>query len=165
MRFDHNDTELAAGFTAVRQYDPQTYDRMQATRWHVSNNPFDLAFDFALGIMSSIHNMLAEGITLPGPATEDGEALTWVNIELIRDVARDSQVTPAAFMAEILVHEFRHVHTTGHNEQEAFTAGSEFAKKIPGHDGAELLKDSERSAAFERANPVTYNPGAYGMAG
>jgi len=165
LQFDHDDLELAAGFAAVRQYDPDTYARMRAARWHVSVNPFDLALDFGLSLMSEPHSMMAEGVTLPGPAASGGVALTWINIELMRAMIQGEKIGAAVFMAEVLVHEFAHIHTEGHNEQEAFTAGSAFAVKIPGRDGNVLLRASEDAAAFERANPVAYNPGAYGLAG
>ena len=163
MNYDHDDTGLEAAFACVRQYDPATYARMHDSAWHVSVNPFDLDFGLALAIMSSPGEMAAEGVTLPGPHAPGGVALTWINMAMIRAHASDDHISVTPYVASILVHEFRHIHTTGHNEQEAFAAGSAFDALIPGHDGQQLKADSDEAAAFERAHPEQYNPAAFGM--
>jgi hypothetical protein len=117
--------------------DPTLRTRMSGTPWNVhvietgkeqsivdyhdSNGPWN-----AMRLLDGLNS--AYGIT---PLHPDGAGmgLTFLNKPAIEKEARELKVPVAQFLAAILVHEFTH-DEKGPDEQEAFAAGSAFARKM-----------------------------------
>lgn len=163
MRYDHNDTELAAAFAAVRQYDPGTYARMEAAGdWHVSTDPFSglFTFDFTTALMQMGQTALeSNGITLPRNAGEyagNQAAMTWVNQVMIGLEAEVEHISAVLAMADTLVHEFAHIYAQGHNEPEAFRASSAFGSLLPAPDGPVIKRDNDETLAEILVHPEHY---------
>jgi hypothetical protein len=160
LKYDHDDTHLAAAFAAVRQYDPATYARMEAdTAWHVSTDPFtDLFdFDFTMVLVAGGEQTLeSDGMTVPQGVYP--YAMTWINGALIGYEAESEGISDVLDMASALVHEYAHthVHYGGHNEPEAFRAASAFAELLPSPDGALIKRDSDETLAYALAHPEQY---------
>lgn len=161
MRYDHNDSAVVAALGVVRQYDPETYARMQAAEWHVSTDPLSELFmpEFSYGMIADGPSMfLNDGTTLPREAGDVGNpyGMTWLNSWGVGMSAARSGVSATFYMAAVLVHEFRHVYTKGHNEPEAFKAGSAFAALLPSPDGEIIKRDSDEILAAALAHPEIY---------
>ena len=161
MNYDPGDGLLAAAFAAVRQYDPATYARMEASTWHLSRDPFDLSVDFAMQALVSPAEQGAEMVTVPDTQPGFPVPITWVNVgTLLRD-ANAMGVQTTLLAAADLVHEFAHLHAVKSNEQEAFQAGSRFAARLPAPDGPVIQGEISISAQFKKAHPFAYNPEGY----
>lgn len=160
MIFSHDDTELAAAFAVVRQYDPDTYARMQAANdWHVSTDPFSdlFVFDFTMTLLQMGQVAFeSDGVTLPLNAGDVHPAMTWINRTMVGLESDSEHVSAVMATAETLVHEFAHVYVKGHNEPEAFRAGIVFASLLPGRDGEIIQRDNRKTLALITAHPEVY---------
>lgn len=147
--------DLDAAFAVIAEYDPGTYARMCVSRWEVSTSTQVLAGltplqDFALTHaqrpFGATQSNLSPSSGIPGWPPE-----TWVNLPMITRWADANHVPVKWFLADVLVHEFRHVPQDGgesaDNERPAFAASTAFADRLPAQYGAPIAALSRRTQA------------------
>jgi hypothetical protein len=153
MRYDKTDSLLTGAFKLVEKYDPDTYKLMTSEDWNVSTW-LDEAFpEYWPAVMDEPSNAKAFGVTLsdmgplPIPRPE-----TFINPILSEAWADyNSGVPIELFVAAILVHEFRHRHAAGMNDElyteggelDAANAGHQFAHRLPGGAGLRVREMTE----------------------
>ena len=157
MRYDKSDALLANAFKVIARYDPKLYERMSADGWSVSTD-YGAAFSepaiWTPRFMRTAAN--AFGTTL----SEDdrayfagnqggyvGPAEVFLNTQGIREWATGNDVPVELFAADVLAHEYRHIHqpSFGDNEPPAFRAGSAFATKLPAPYGSKIKRMSDET--------------------
>ena len=147
MQYDHSDSFLSAAFAVVKQYDPKTYARMaRDSSWYVFG-------EYPEGDDGYGQTASAEANPSLG-----GRSFTEVNYDAI--VNNEVQADPTLFAAAVLVHEYKHAHqskrtvmNTGKSEGQAFHAGSEFARQLPGEDGKRIKLLSDATLESLHSNP------------
>jgi|SRR5579859_2220110 len=161
MHYNTQDAFLRAGFDLVRQYDPETYERMTRDKWLVSTD-FDEIFGLARDVNSgqrlsddfgawfTVQAAYGATVSDANPTVVAPEPLVYINRDSIERWASKAGVNPAAVTASTLVHEYEHTHESDMDETAAFRAGSAFAAKLPGRDGVEIKRMSDTVMASLR---------------
>lgn len=143
MRYDRSDALLANAFKVIARYDAALYERMSADDWSVSTD-YGAAFSEPVVWTPRFMDTAAHayGTTLAEddraywagqPGGYVGPAEVFINASDVQAWATDNDVPIELFAADVLAHEYRHIHqpTQGNNEPPAFRAGSAFAAKLP----------------------------------
>jgi hypothetical protein len=135
--------DLRPALDIVRQYDPATYARMDASPWHVTTDASDVPLDM-LFVAREAH-----GVTSAAGEAER-YAITFINKYSIADAAFLAHVPGDVYIAYVLVHEWAHTGQRGMRESvateaPAFDAGTAFALRLPAPWRAPLERDSEET--------------------
>jgi hypothetical protein len=154
MHYDPENELLAKSFALVQEKDPDTYAQMVREDWHIATditeafpeNWREIALDPELPYSSGVTLSDRQITNIPRPQTliiPSGVILDSMHME----------VTPEAYTAEVLVHEFAHIHTTVSNEKEAYAAGANFARRLTEDEGGERMARYIEETAEEVTNP------------
>lgn len=151
MRADDNTRD---SFNVIKHYDPELYAKMvAASKWRVIGDvePDKAGRGYGVtGVIKSVGQEITDGLDVHA-----GDALTEIDVDQINEASTRYGVNPVNFLADVLVHEFAHTPDGGQSTQDdnkmtvpelespAFTAGTAFAKKMGGFDGALMAKLSE----------------------
>jgi hypothetical protein len=169
MKFDQSDSVLHAAFAIVKEYDVRTYNRMAKDEWYVTTSVEDYVRNgFLPGepqemtIRMFQSGVAAFGITMSagsvapeiGPLLQTDSGVTLINVAGSNAAAVHYKMDATKFIADVLVHEYRHVHQsypTGTkadmvaHEVPAFDAGCTFALRLPPPDSALIFKLSSET--------------------
>lgn len=143
MRYDTSDTFLSAAFAVIKQYDAATYARMQSANWHVTVMDWVTEYQTngAFGATHSVGNT-------------DSEAASAINADDITDWAQQHDVHVSMFAADVIVHEFRHIHQPERADDSAaleipaFGESIRFARLLPRPDRGKLMRKSESTLRY-----------------
>ena len=156
MQFDHSDKLLTDAFAVIAKYDPALFARMSADDWRVSTDYYALGTP-ALFPPTAIRASEAFGMTFSADdlvwwGEEDTTPRVFINALEVRDGASQVRAPLEMFGADVLAHEYRHIHqpSAGDLEPPAFAAGSAFATKLPAPYGARIKALSDKTLAYTR---------------
>ena len=142
MQFD-TDQFIQDALDVVRRYDHALYRRMIADDWRVTTDAYAYLLCVPRDPTPDRDAMpYSWGMTLSEPIR-----ITWLNAEAITVGAKKFGIAVPYFAADVMVHEYRHVHQgawdVSHTEAPAYRAGSAFADKLPLPAGAILRQMSD----------------------
>lgn len=149
MQIKGNDPMWAQNaLDVIRRVDPSTYDRMMECDWRlyvtdgaddlfwvIASEPFEfvsLASD--LPVAFGVTPMQAQDGDGYAALPDDLVGTSFLNRPGINQRAKELGVPTADFLADVMVHEFKH-RDGWHDEPDAFAAGTAFARTLEGGDG------------------------------
>lgn len=147
MHYDKNDSLLTAAFEVVKHYDPATYARMVESDWNVSEDVRKASPEYWGAIVQDPNAMTSFGVTISdnGPAVPVSPE-TFIVPWMVGAMTEENKIAPELFVADVLVHEFAHIHSFENNEMEASKAGAAFARLLPGEDGMLITQVADEHA-------------------
>lgn len=152
MRYDPRDTFVSDALGIVAKYDPALYGRIVACDMTITSS-FVVAMN--QGMMSGPADIAvalgAFGATVPAVSSADHTPRILINARDVQEWAERYDVPTPLFAAAIVAHEFQHVLDNAdeytNDEPQAFTAGGQFALKLPQPYGARIKRLSDQTLA------------------